>query len=72
MTRAFAVLLALAVISLCVLSATSQQSTPSLIMPARCFSEYSTDGEHFLPLGEAQRFNAHEGDLVLRMTLPEP
>ena len=71
MARAFAALLALAVISLSVLSATSQQSTVSLNMPAKWFSEYSTDGEHFLPLGEAQRFSARDGDLTLRMQLPE-
>ena len=71
MVKAFAALLALALFSLCVLSATSQQSTISLNMPGKYFSEYSTDGEHFLPLEETQRFNAHNGDLTLRMRLPE-
>ena len=71
MAKAFAVLLALAVLSLGVLSATSQQSAFSLIMPAQYFSAYSTDGEHFLPLGETQRFSARDGDLTLRMRLPE-
>ena len=71
MAKAFVALLALALISLGVLSATSQQSTPSLIMPDKYFTEYSTDGEHFLPLGEEQRFNAHDGDLTLRMRLPD-
>lgn len=69
--KAFAALFALALISLCVLSAASRQSTISLNMPAKYFSEYSTDGEHFWPLGESQRFSARDGDLTLRMQLPD-
>ena len=71
MAKALAALLALAVAALIVLSATSQQSAISLNMPDRYFTEYSTDGEHFLPLEETQRFSAHDGDLTLRMYLPE-
>ena len=71
MARAFAALLLLAAVTLGVLSATSRQSTPSLIMPAPCFTQYSTDGERFLPLGQGQRFSARDGDLTLRMRLPD-
>ena len=71
MAKAFSVLLALAWISLFVLSATSHQSTPSLILPDKYFTEYSTDGDHFLPLAADQRFSARDGDLSLRMQIPE-
>ena len=71
MAKAFSVLLALAWISLFVLSATSHQSTPSLILPDKYFTEYSTDGDHFLPLAADQRFSARDSDLSLRMQIPE-
>ena len=69
--RAYIALLALAVICLGALCTASYQSITSVYMPVRCFSEYSTDGEHFFPLEAEQRFNARDGGLTLRMKLPE-
>lgn len=71
MGKALAMLLALAIVTLTVLSATSYQSSPSMCVPWPWFTEYSTDGQSFLPLEEGQRFSARDGDLTLRMRLPE-
>lgn len=71
MKKAFAMLLALAAVTLAVLSVTSEQSSSSLCVPLKWFTEYSTDGQHFQPLEEGQRFSARDGDLTLRMRLPE-